>query len=688
MRSRRHGRVIAVAVALAVLGLGTAVASAVLTQIADAWRYSAYDPVPLNIAVAVFFSAMGVLVIWHKPDNVLGWIMLGIAAWDGVGLFLTVLTGSFDSPDAPGVDALMWVQSWFWAPPIWAITTLLPMIYPDGRLPSRRWWWAVGLTSIGMVVYCVGLAFEPADFAGRYTVSNPLARPSLAAPLLVVGEYLLLAMTAFAVAGLVARWLRSTGVRRRRITLLLCAFAFGAVQAFVRDSVTGIGLPSLVDHGLEVLAFVLVPLAIAVAVTRDRLYDLDLAVRRAIVGVAVTGTLLGCYLGGYAVLAAVAPTAVAPGSVLVVGVAGTVLFPLAALLIRWVRSVVWGRRVDVVELAIGLGNRMRNQLEATEVPAAVCEKVVRSLRLRMARLDLETEAGPRRLAQVGSTDRSDGANPSMFELRHRGVLVGRLVVLPPVGHPYLDETMAQALASLADQVAPVMAALRLDEELLRSREQVVTAREEERSRLSRELHDNVGPALAGTRLQIESVRDALPGDSAGIALLDRAVEGIDEALRTLRRVVHGLRPPELDALGLSGALKELAVFLSGPSLRVETALPSELSVLSKRVEVAAYRIVAEALTNVVRHARATHAEITVRVDDGYLLVEVADDGVGVPPDAGKHGMGMRFMAQRAREIEGEFSYRSSESGTAVQAVLPLVTPAGRGLSPRGTAPRS
>jgi two-component system NarL family sensor kinase len=216
----------------------------------------------------------------------------------------------------------------------------------------------------------------------------------------------------------------------------------------------------------------------------------------------------------------------------------------------------------------------------------------------------------------------------------------------------------------------------------------VTAREEERSRLSRELHDNVGPALAGTRLQIESVRDALPGDSAGIALLDRAVEGIDEALRTLRRVVHGLRPPELDALGLSGALKELAVFLSGPSLRVETALPSELSVLSKRVEVAAYRIVAEALTNVVRHARATHAEITVRVDDGYLLVEVADDGVGVPPDAGKHGMGMRFMAQRAREIEGEFSYRSSESGTAVQAVLPLVTPAGRGLSPRGTAPRS
>lgn len=667
---RGHG----IALALAVLGLGTAVVSAVLTQADDAWHYSAYNPVPLNIAVAVFFSAMGVLVIWHKPGNVLGWTMLGIAAWDGVGLLLTVLTGSFDSPDAAGVDVLMWTQAWLWAPPIWAITTLLPMIYPDGRLPSRRWWWAVGLTAAGIVVYCVGLAFEDADFAGRYTVSNPLARPSLAAPLVTVGEYVLLLATALAVAGLVGRWLRATGVRRRRISLLLCAFAFGAVQAVVRDSVSA-GLPPVLDRGLEVLAFVLVPLAIAVAVTRDRLYDLDLAVRRGIVGVAATGTVLACYIGGYAVLSAVLPATMVPGSVLTIGLTGALLFPVTLLIIRWARSMIWGRRVDVVELAVGLGNRMRNQLDATEVPAAVCEQVVRSLRLRMARLDLSTETGPRRLAQVGSPD--DDAHQSTFELRHRGMLVGALTVLPPDGHPYLDETMSQALASLADQVAPVMAALRLDEELLRSREQVVTAREEERSRLSRELHDNVGPTLAGTRLQLESVRCKLPPDSGGIALLDRAVEGLDEAIRMLRRVVHGLRPPELDALGLAGALKELAVFLSGPSLRVETALPTDLTVLSKGVEVAAYRIVAEALTNVVRHAQATRAEITITLDERNLMVEVSDNGVGVPTDAGKNGMGMRFMAQRAREIAGEFSYRSGVGGTTVRAVLPLTTPAAR-----------
>lgn len=666
MRSRRRGQLLSLAVVLGAVGIGTAVGAAVRTQIDDAWGYSAYDPVPLNIAVAVFFSAMGTLVVWQKPANVLGWTMLVIAAWAGVGVLLTVLTGASGSP------VFMWLQAWLWAPPIWAVTTLLPMIYPDGRLPSRRWWWAVALTVAGIAVYCVGLAFEDADFVGRRTVVNPLARPALAEPLLATGEYLLLAATILAVGGLVWRWLRAGGAYRRRITLLLCAYAFGAVQAVVRDSISG-QLPAVLDRGLEVLAFALVPLAIAVAVTRDRLYDLDLTVRHAIVAVATAGTLFACYLGGFAVL-----SAVLPDSVLVSGVAGALLFPVTLLLVRRVRSLLWGRRLDVVELATGLGNRMRDQLDAAEVPAVVCEQLVRSLRLRMARLDLETDTGLRRLAQVGSMDRSGGATPERFELWYRGVRVGQLMVLPSDGHPYLDERMTQALATLSDQVAPVVAALRLDEELLRSREQVVTAREEERSRLSRELHDNVGPTLAGTRMQIEAVRSKLPADGAVAGVMDRAIRGLDDALGTLRRVVHGLRPPELDALGLSGALRELAVFLSGPSLKVETALPAELAPLSKQVEVAAYRIVAEALTNVVRHAQATRAEITVALDDGRLSVAVRDDGVGVPPGAGRNGMGMRFMAQRAREIDGEFTCESDSAGTAVRAVLPALTPDGRG----------
>ena len=661
------------ALGLGALGMATGVAGAIVAQLADLYDTSVGDPMPLDIAVAVIFSAMGLLVTVRKPRNVIGWTMLVIAAWDGVGMLLSALTGAFDSPDHVAVDVLMWIQSWFWAPPIWAITTLLPMIYPDGRLPSRRWWWAVGLTGVGIVTYVVGLALtgEPdGDYAGRYTVHNPLGRPEFqdfASFCSQTGEYLLIGATVIAAAGLVYRWWHAVGVRRRQIGLVLLVFAFGAGQAVVRHNFTG-PLPFGLDRYVEVLGFSLLPMAIAIAITRDRLFDLDLAVRRAIVGVASVATLIACYVGAFAAFSVAVPTRLVAGAVLPVALFAAAIFPLALVVIRWVRRITWGRKIDMVHVVTGLGQRMRDRLDAAEVPRAVCEEVVEAMRLRMARLELCTPDGVRSLAQVG-----DGQPVVTFELWHRGDRVGSLVVSPPNGRAHLEETVSQALASLADQVAPVVAALGLDEQLLRSREQLVTAREEERSRLSRELHDNVGPTLAGIRLQLEAARGALPADFAGAELMDRAVHGIQGALATLRRVVHDLRPPELDTLGLPGALRELAVFLSGPTLRVDTSLPGDVSALSKPVEVAAYRIVAEALTNVVRHAQATRAEITLELAAGQLVVEVSDDGIGVQPDPANHGMGMRFMAQRAEEIAGKFSYESTPTGTAVRAVLPVLT---------------
>jgi signal transduction histidine kinase len=668
-------RAVAVAAGLGVLGLATGIAGAIVAQAARLIDTSVGDPMPLDIAVAIIFSAMGFLVTVRKPGNVIGWTMLIIAAWDGVGLLLTALTGAFDSPDHVAVDVLMGIQVWFWAPPIWAITTLLPMIYPDGRLPSRRWWWVVGLTLIGIVVYIVGLALIDGDYVGRYTVHNPLAQPrwqDFASVSLQVGEDVLLGATVIAAAGLVVRWWRAVGVRRRQIALVLLVFAFGAGQAVVRHSFTG-PLPFGLDRDVEVLGFSLLPMAIAVAITRDRLFDLDLAVRRAIVGVAMIATLLACYVGAFAAFSVAVPSKVVSGSVLPVALFAALIFPVTLVVIRWVRRITWGRKINVVEVVTGLGQRMRDRLDAADVPRAVCEEIVGAMRLRMARLELCTPDGVRALAQVG-----DGAPVTTFELWHRGDRVGSLVVSPPDGRAHFEETASQALASLADQVAPVVAALGLDEQLLRSREQLVTAREEERSRLSRELHDDVGPTLAGIRLQLEAARGALPADFSGAELMDRAVTGIQGALATLRRVVHDLRPPELDTLGLPGALKELALFLSGPTLKVDTTLPGDVSALSKPVEVAAYRIVAEALTNVVRHAQATRAEISLELAANHLVVVVSDDGIGVQPDTSHHGMGMRFMAQRAEEIAGEFSYESTSTGTAVRAVLPVLTGADQG----------
>jgi signal transduction histidine kinase len=654
------------AAGLGTLGLVSGVAAAIVTETADSWGYSGYAAMPLDVEIAIFYAAMGMLVTWRKPRNLVGWALLSIAAWDGVVAVMTALVGAFDSADNPVVQFLMPIQNGGWAPPIWAIATLLPLIYPDGRLPSRHLWWAVGFAGVGIVLYVTGLTLSEGIFGGKYTVTNAAAVPEwrdFAQFCSDAGEWILLVASGIALVTLAIRWRRATGVQARRLSLLFWALLFGAAQASVREVVT---MPQLVHHLLEVVAAALVPMAVAVAVTRDRLYDLDLAVRRGVVAVAVVASLLACYLGLYAVLGFIRPV----NSAFEAGLAGAAIFPMALLLTRWVRQITWGRRVDIVEAATGLAQRMRDRLEIPEVPAAVCEEIVGSLRLRLARLELETADGVRTLAEVRLCD--DEAEPVTFELWHRGTVVGRLVVAPPEGREHLDEMTVQALASLADQVAPVVAALRLDEELLRSREQLVTAREEERLRLSRDLHDDVGPTLAGIRLQLDAVRAKLPDDAPALDLMDRAVVAIQDALGIVRRVAYRLRPPELDTLGLVGALRELAVFLSGPTLRVETVLPDDVSSLSKSVEVAAYRIVAEALTNVVKHAQATSASVSLTIDEQGVIVEVRDDGVGLPDEMGSRGMGLRFMAQRAQEISGEFSYRTTPTGFLVRAILPVM----------------
>jgi signal transduction histidine kinase len=563
------------------------------------------------------------------------------------------------------------------------------MIYPDGRLTSRGWRWPALVSVLGMATYSVGLATSERAFIGRDLMPNPLARPEwqdLGTFCLRAGQYVLFAAVGVAAAGLAVRWRRASGLRRRQVGVVLIVFLLGlllgTVQALIQLGLSQ-PLPVVLDRGIEVFVYGLFAVTIGVAVTRQRLFDLDVVLRRTLVGIAVAATVLACYLGASTVLAVVLPAGVVPGSVLATGLAGAAIFPVALVVTRWVRRITWGRKIDVVEVATSLGQRMRNRLDAAEIPAAVCEEIVSALRLRMARLELRSAEGTRLLAQVGSVPRprvegesqSEGREAT-FDLWYRGEQVGRLAVSPPDGQPHLEETVAQALSSLADQVAPVVAALRLDEQLLHTREQLVTAREEERLRLSRELHDNVGPTLAGIRLQLDAVRGKLPADFTGTDLLDRAVQGIQDALVTLRRVVHDLRPPELDALGLSGAIRELGIFLSGPTLRVETTLPEDMpawTTLSKPVEVAAYRIVAEALTNVVRHAEASWAEIVIQIADGRLVVQVRDDGIGVPPNTNRHGLGLRFMAQRAAEVAGEFSYRGDDTGTTVRATFP-VTP--------------
>jgi signal transduction histidine kinase len=231
------------------------------------------------------------------------------------------------------------------------------------------------------------------------------------------------------------------------------------------------------------------------------------------------------------------------------------------------------------------------------------------------------------------------------------------------------------LADLARQAGVAVSTVRLTADLQRSRERLVTAREEERRRLRRDLHDGLGAQLAGLTVQTGVLRTLIPKDPAAAEALAGELRGeLRTAIADIRRLVHGLRPPALDELGLVGALQRLAerCGTDGSGLRVEVDVPAGLPALPAAIEVAAYRIAQEALTNVVRHSGARTCCVRLATDTDGLVLEVTDDGAGLPAAGLVPGVGLSSMRERAAETGGSCEIGAGpDGGTRVLARLPL-----------------
>jgi signal transduction histidine kinase len=239
----------------------------------------------------------------------------------------------------------------------------------------------------------------------------------------------------------------------------------------------------------------------------------------------------------------------------------------------------------------------------------------------------------------------------------------------------LARSRTQAFRASADLKEANLELEQANTELQRSREGLVSAREEERRRLRRDLHDGVGPQLAALMLELETASDLVSDNPEASALMAKLSKRAREIVSDVRHSVHALRPPALDELGLVEALREGAIQYGTAGLRVSVENPEELSHLPAAVEVACYRIVQEALANVVRHARASHCSIRIRLDEEAcaLSVEVEDDGRGIR-DEDRAGVGMSSMRERTEELGGRCTVRPlAGGGTLVRAVLPFRT---------------
>jgi signal transduction histidine kinase len=295
------------------------------------------------------------------------------------------------------------------------------------------------------------------------------------------------------------------------------------------------------------------------------------------------------------------------------------------------------------------------------------ETIAAALKLPYVSLQLENGG---RYVDGASIGQLRGAQVEV-PLVHHDETLGRFVLGRRGQNESFSAADRQLLADLARQAAAALYALRLNVDLQHSRERLVMAREEERRRLRRDLHDGLGPTLAALGLKVETARNRLGHDSSADALLADLAARAQDAVSDIRRLVYGLRPPALDDLGLVGALQQL-VASAEPPPRVELTAPEEgFPPLSAAVEVAVYRIAQEAVTNVVRHARATHCKVQVAIRQGALRLSVEDNGEGLPSVV-RGGVGLHSMRERAEELGGEFRVEDLRTGgTRVIATLPI-----------------
>jgi len=614
-----------------------------------------------SIVLPLAFPALGALLASRRPQHPIGWLFLAMAiAWgvaDAADAYgesvspdpaLASLVGSLGGwPNYVGIGALM----------------LILLLFPDGRPPSRRWRpvaWLIGAYTATSVVL---VAVAPDTAA----VLQPLGLPLLVA----------------AATSLVLRFIRATGLERQQLKWLVAASAFVipallvtvALDAFAPRSMASLATVARLALYASVS---LVPISIAVAILRYRLYDIDVLINRTLMYGTMTLAVIAVYIAVVGYLGSLFRT----GDELVVSLVATgviaVLFqPLRERVQLAIDRLLYGRRHEPYAVLSGLGRRLETTLASDALIEAVVGTVRESLQLSYAAIAVRIGDDTAVAAASGIPTTA----PLRFPLTHQGELVGELLLSPRRGEE-LTSTDRRLLDDLARQAGVVVHAVRLTSQLRQAnthlraaREQLVSAREEERRRLRRDLHDGLGPRLASLTLRLEAARDGLAREPEAAALLGDIAERTRAAIADIRRLVSDLRPAALDDLGLVAALAEAAAEyerLGGLRIRVDgPGIPA----LPAAVEVAAYRIALEAMTNVVRHASAHRCVVSLAIDaSGQLRLDVQDDGCGISHGA-SGGVGLSSMRERAAELGGSLSIEPSPGGgTRVTAVMPLRPP--------------
>ncbi|MBE2240812.1 MAG: hypothetical protein IAE81_23710 [Caldilineaceae bacterium] len=458
-------------------------------------------------------------------------------------------------------------------------------------------------------------------------------------------------------------------------------------------------LAALRNNLIWVIALV-IPGALAIAILRHQLFDIDLVINRALVWGALSTMTVALYILLVGALSWVFHASESPlAFFLATGVIAVLFQPIHQRLQRGVNRLMYGERDDPYTALARLGQRLGGALAPDMVAPVIVESIASALKLPYVELSVRSDGLAR--SHHASPDLTDCCSetavmtiddqaplavwgkptiypPIRLPLTHHGQIVGELTLAPRGPREELSTVDQHLLNDLARQAGVALFAAqqtwqaqRLTRDLQHSRERLVAAREEERRRLRRDLHDGLGPVLASLTLKVDATHDELAYDTASAAQMLLGLKSdIQAAVEDVRRLAYDLRPPALDDLGLAASLSLLAERSQTSSLTISCDLPEHLPPLPAAVEVAIYRIANEALTNVVRHAEASTCTMQLAVS-GDVELSVSDDGCGLPL-AVTAGVGLISMRERAEELGGSCVITSApRQGTTVNVWLPL-----------------
>ncbi|HVS04722.1 MAG TPA: hypothetical protein VHK65_00960 [Candidatus Dormibacteraeota bacterium] len=616
---------------------------------------------------ALSLSAIGALVVSRQPRNALGWVftLIGLLiTFNYAGSVYAAFALIREHGSWPGGLAIAWLTSgWLWIPISTLLVVFVPLLFPTGRALSPRWRFPAWLAIPFIVLAGIGNAFVPGPLSGLHGINNPMGlvgQTALLTTLANVGVIPLFIAVAGAVASLVVRFRRSRGQERQQLKW----FVFGGVLVIVPFMMHGSGIPQQIQSVVLTLFIPALPISIAIAMLKYRLYDIDIVINKSLVFGTLAIFITGVYVGIVVGIGTLVGSAGRPNlalSIVATAIVAVAFQPVRERVQRIANRLVYGKRATPYEVMADFSDRVAGALSADEVLPRMAEAAARGVGAKATRIRLGLPNGSERVVSWPAGLEADQFD-RVLPVSYRGEAMGEIAVAKAAREP-ITPAEGKLLTDLAAQAGLVMHNVRMTVELrsrlaeissqaaqLRtSRQRIVAAQDEERRRLEETIRRGSEEELIRIRETLTSVELGLTSDpGAAVVTLEQLTGQATAVLEELRDLARGIYPPVLQDEGLAAALRTHLARVS-PAVAIDSdtidRYPSE-------VEAAIYYCCVEALQGATGPA-------AVRLGGRDTGVDFSISGCG--PLDGR----LQRMEDRVEALGGSLQFENGTLGGSI-----------------------